>query len=373
MVAGKQAATEARRKAKSIRMHGHHRSEVVVVTGASAGVGRAIACRFGAQGASVVLLARGLDGLEGAKADVERAGGRALIIRTDVSDDRQVEEAAEQAEQTFGPIDVWINNAMVSVLSPALEMTAEEYRRVTDVTYLGYVFGTLAALRRMVPRNRGVVVQIGSALAYRAIPLQSAYCAAKHAVQGFTESLRSELLHDNSRVRLTTVQLPAVNTPQFSWIRTRMPRHPQPVPPIYQPEVVADAVYWVAHHRRREFAIGYPTVQAILGDKFIPGLLDHYLANVGYEAQQTAVPIDSNRRDNLYEPLPGDYGPRGRFGEQACEYSAQVWANRHRGWLAFGGVGLLAWWWGRRYGSRRPPRSGSAGRFRRPVRSVRAF
>ena len=216
-------------------MNGNNRSEVVVVTGASAGVGRAIARHFGAQGASVVLLARGLDGLEGARADVERAGGRALLIQTDVSNDRQVEATAEQAERTFGPIDVWINNAMVSVLSPALEMTAEEYRRVTDVTYLGYVFGTLAALRRMVPRDRGVVVQIGSALAYRAIPLQSAYCAAKHGVQGFTESLRSELLHEGSRVRLTTVQLPAVNTPQFSWIKTRMPGHPRPVPPIYQP------------------------------------------------------------------------------------------------------------------------------------------
>ncbi len=354
-------------------MNRNNRSEVVVVTGASAGVGRAIARHFGAQGASVVLLARGLDGLEGARADVERAGGRALVVQTDVSNDRQVEAAAEQAERTFGPIDVWINNAMVSVLSPALEMTAEEYRRVTDVTYLGYVFGTLAALRRMVPRDRGVVVQIGSALAYRAIPLQSAYCAAKHAVQGFTESLRSELLHEGSRVRLTTVQLPAVNTPQFSWIKTRMPRHPRPVPPIYQPEVVAEAVYWAAHHHRREFAVGYPTVQAILGDKFIPGLLDHYLASVGYEAQQTGVPVDPDRRDNLYEPLPGDYGARGLFSGQACDYSAQVWANRHRGWLALGGIGLLALWWRRRYGSRRPPRSGAAVRLRRTAVSVRTF
>ncbi|SLM47322.1 Short-chain dehydrogenase/reductase SDR [Nitrospira japonica] len=355
-------------------MTGNHRSEVVVVTGASAGVGRAIARRFGAQGASVVLLARGLDGLEGARADVEQAGGRALVIPTDVSDDRQVEAAAEQAERTFGPIDVWINNAMVSVLSPALDMTSGEYRRVTDVTYLGYVFGTLAALRRMVPRDRGVVIQIGSALAYRAIPLQSAYCAAKHAIQGFTESLRSELLHEGSRVRLTAVQLPAVNTPQFSWIRTRMPRHPRPVPPIYQPEVIAEAIYWVSHHHRREFAIGYPTVQAIVGDKFIPGLLDHYLAHVGYESQQTDVPVDPDRRDNLYEPLPGDYGARGRFSEQACDYSAQVWANRHRGWLAAGGVGLLAWWWSRRYGSRRRQAQGrSAARLRRPVKPVWAL
>jgi len=349
-------------------MDSTQQSEVVVVTGASAGVGRAIAREFGSHGASVVLLARGSDGLDGARDDVERAGGRALIVTTDMSDDRQVERAADQAEQVFGPIDVWINNAMVSVLSPALKMTPEEYRRVTDVTYLGYVYGTLAALRRMVPRDRGVVVQIGSALAYRAIPLQSAYCAAKHAVEGFTESLRSELIHDGSRVCLTTVHLPAVNTPQFSWIRTRMPRHPQPVPPIYQPEVVARAVYWAAHHPRRQFAVGYPTVQAIIGDKFIPGLLDHYLARVGYEAQQTDVPVDPGRPDNLYEPLPGDYGARGRFSEQACGYSAQVWANKYRKWLAFGGLGLFAWWWRRRRAIprvRRGLRSAPIGRHRR--------
>jgi NAD(P)-dependent dehydrogenase (short-subunit alcohol dehydrogenase family) len=321
--------------------------EVVVVTGASAGVGRAIAREFGSRGASVVLLARGRDGLEGAKEDIERLGGRALAIPTDVSDDQQVEAAAERAEQQFGPIDVWVNNAMVSVLSPALDMTAEEYRRVTEVTYLGYVFGTLTALRRMVPRDRGVVVQIGSALAYRAIPLQSAYCAAKHAIQGFTESLRSELIHDGSRVRLTIVQLPAVNTPQFSWIKTRMPRHPQPVPPIYQPEVIARSVYWAAHHDRREFAVGYPTVQAIMGDKFIPGLLDHYLARVGYDAQQTNQPVDPDRPDNLYAPLPGDHGARGEFSDRAHDFSVQAWANRYRGWLAWGSVGLAAWWWGR--------------------------
>jgi NAD(P)-dependent dehydrogenase (short-subunit alcohol dehydrogenase family) len=283
---------------------------------------------------------------------VERLGGRALAVPTDVSDDQQVEQAADSIERAFGPIDVWINNAMVSVLSPALEMTAEEFRRVTDVTYLGYVYGTLSALRRMVPRDRGVVVQIGSALAYRAIPLQSAYCAAKHAIQGFTESLRSELIHDGSRVRLTIVQLPAVNTPQFSWIKTRMPRHPQPVPPIYQPEVIARAVYWTAHHRRREFAVGYPTVQAILGDKFIPGLLDHYLARVGYDSQQTREPVPPNRANNLYQPLPGDYGARGEFSDRALDYSLQSWANRYRGWLALGGLGLAAWWWqGRRSSS----------------------
>ncbi|HKY71601.1 MAG TPA: SDR family oxidoreductase, partial [Nitrospira sp.] len=294
---------------------------------------------------SVGLLARSRDGLAGAAADVERLGGRALAVITDVSDDAQVEQAAEKIEREVGEIDIWVNNAMVSVLSPALQMTAEEYRRVTEVTYLGYVYGTLAALRRMVPRNRGVVVQVGSALAYRSIPLQSAYCAAKHAVQGFTESLRSELIHDGSRVHLTAVQLPAVNTPQFSWIRTRMPRHPQPVPPIYQPEVIARAVYWAAHHRRREFSIGYPTVQAIIGDKFIPGWLDHYLAAVGYESQQTQEPVPPGRPDNLFKPLPGDYGARGEFSDRALEFSVQAWLNRHRGWLALGGLGLAAWWW----------------------------
>jgi NADP-dependent 3-hydroxy acid dehydrogenase YdfG len=322
------------------------RPEVVVVTGASAGVGRAITREFARHGACLGLLARSRDGLAGAADDVKRLGGRALTVITDMADDQQVEAATEQIERELGPIDIWINNAMVSVLSPALQMTADEYRRVTEVTYLGYVYGTLAALRRMVPRDRGVVVQIGSALAYRSIPLQSAYCAAKHAVQGFTESLRTELIHDGSRVRLTTVQLPAVNTPQFSWIRTRMPCHPQPVPPIFQPEVIARAVYWAAHHRRREFSVGFPTVKAIIGDKFIPGLLDHYLASIGYESQQTREPVSPGRPDNLHTPLPGDYGARGEFSDRAVDYSLQAWLNRHRGWLALGGLGLAAWWWG---------------------------
>ena len=327
------------------RADGRRPTEVVVVTGASAGVGRAIAREFARHGASVGLLARSRDGLAGATEDVERLGGRALAVITDVSDDRQVEAAAERIERELGPIDIWVNNAMVSVLSPALQMTPAEYRRVTEVTYLGYVYGTLTALRRMVPRDRGVVVQIGSALAYRSIPLQSAYCAAKHAVQGFTESLRSELIHDGSRVHLTSVQLPAVNTPQFSWIRTRMPRHPQPVPPIYQPEVIARAVYWTAHHRRREFSVGLPTVKAIIGDKFIPGWLDYYLACTGYKSQQTQEPIQAGRRDNLYAPLPGDYGARGEFSRRALDFSVQTWINRYRGWLALGGLSLAAWLW----------------------------
>jgi NAD(P)-dependent dehydrogenase (short-subunit alcohol dehydrogenase family) len=280
--------------------------------------------------------------LDAARREVEEAGGQALVLTADVADDGQVEEAAESVERHFGPIDVWINNAMVSVLSPALDMTAEEFRRVTDVTYLGYVYGTLAALRRMQPRNRGVIVQVGSALAYRAIPLQSAYCGAKHAVQGFTEALRSELIHDGSRIHLTTVQLPAVNTPQFKWIKSRMPCHPQPVPPIYQPEVIARAIYWAAHHRRREVSVGWPTVQAIVGDKFIPGLLDYYLAWTGYEAQQTAEAVAPDRPNNLFEPVPGDYGAHGGFDKGARRSSVQFWANRQRGWLTLAGFGLAA-------------------------------
>lgn len=318
--------------------------KVVVVTGASAGIGRAIAVEFGRHGHAVGLLARGRDGLEGAQQDVMRVGGSACLVQADVADPDQVERAAAQIETDLGPIDVWINNAMVSVLSPVKDMTSDEFKRVTDVTYLGYVYGTLAALRRMLPRDRGVIIQIGSALAYRAIPLQSAYCAAKHAIQGFTESLRSELIHDESRIQVATVHLPAVNTPQFSWIKSRMPRHPQPVPPIFQPEVIARSVYWVAHHPRREFTIGISAVQAIIGDKFIPGLLDHYLASMGYDAQQTHESVDPNRPNNLYAPLPGDYGARGQFDDRSIDYSVQAWVNRYRGWLALGGLSLTALW-----------------------------
>lgn len=336
------------------------RAEVVVVTGASAGIGRAIVREFARHGAWVGLVARGRAGLDGARREVEAAGGRALALPADVSDPDQVERAAGAVEEHLGPIDVWINNAMVSVLSPAQDMTAAEYRRVTEVTYLGYVHGTLAALRRMRPRDAGTIVQIGSALAYRAIPLQSAYCGAKHAVQGFTESLRCELFHDGSRIHLTTVQLPAVNTPQFSWIRTRMPRHPQPLPPMYQPEVVARAVYWAAHHRRRELTIGLSAVQAIVGDKFIPGLLDRYLGRIGYAAQQTGDRIDPNRPDNLYDPVPDDRGAHGVFDRRACAHSLHAWANMHRAWLALAGIGLGASWWAARRASRATAEPSSA-------------
>jgi NAD(P)-dependent dehydrogenase (short-subunit alcohol dehydrogenase family) len=318
------------------------KSRVVVITGASAGVGRATVREFAKYGASIGLLARDRDRLESARQEVEELGGRALVLPTDVADSDQVEAAALQVEEAFGAIDVWVNVAMVSVLSPVKEMTADEYRRVTEVTYLGYVHGTLAALKRMLPRDRGIIIHVGSALAYRSIPLQSAYCGAKHAIQGFTESLRSELIHDGSHVRVTIVQLPAVNTPQFNWIKTRMPRHPQPVPPIYQPEVIARAIVWSADHNRRELTVGVSAVKAIIGEKFIPGTLDHYLAWIGYNAQQTDQPIDPNRPNNLYDAVLGDYGAHGEFDRRARNVSVQLWLNMYRGWLALFGVGIAA-------------------------------
>src|SRR5438552_12432233 len=269
--------------------------QVVVVTGASAGVGRAVVRAFARKGADVGLLARGIDGLEGARREVEAAGGRAVIAPTDVADAAAVNAAADRVERELGPIDVWVNNAMVSVFSPVRELTPEEVKRVTDVTYLGVVHGTLAALKRMLPRDRGAIVQVGSALAYRGIPLQAAYCGAKHAIQGFTESLRCELLHDNSHVHVAMVQLPAMNTPQFDWVKSRLPREPQPVPPIYAPEIAADAIVWAASARRREISVGAPTVAAIWGNKVASGLLDRYLAATAYDSQQTAEPADPDR------------------------------------------------------------------------------
>jgi len=271
------------------------KSEVVVITGSSAGLGRAAAWEFARRGACVGLLARGVDGLRGAKAEVESLGGKAIILPTDVADADAVESAARKVEREFGQIDVWVNCAMASVFSPVREMKPEEYKRVTEVTYLGYVYGTLAALRRMLPRNRGTVVQVGSALAYRSIPLQSAYCAAKHAIMGFTDSLRCELIHDNSKVRITVVQMPALNTTQFGWVKSRLKHKAQPVPPIYQPEIGARAIYWAAHHDRREVYVGAPTVAAIVGNKFAPGILDHYLGRTGYKSQQTSEPEDPKR------------------------------------------------------------------------------
>src|SRR5438309_19250 len=306
--------------------------ETVVITGASAGVGRATALEFAKKGARVALLARGRDGLEAARKEVEEFGGKALVVLVDVAHADHVEAAATQIEAELGEIDIWINNAMVSVFSPIKEMAPEEFRRVTEVTYLGCVHGTLAALKRMLPRNRGVIVQVGSALAYRAIPLQSAYCAAKHALQGFTESLRSELLHDKSGVRVTMVHLPALNTPQFQWVKSRLPRKAQPVSPIFQPEVAADAIHWAAHHRRRELWVGSTTAAAIVGNRLVPGVGDRYLARTGYDSQQMSGREEPNRPDNLWQPVDGeaDRGAHGAFDARAISRSPQLWAATHR-------------------------------------------
>jgi NAD(P)-dependent dehydrogenase (short-subunit alcohol dehydrogenase family) len=303
---------------------------VVVVTGGTAGVGRATVREFASRGAAVAVLARGADGLEATRREVEAMGGRALAISTDVADARAVEHAAEEVERTLGPIDVWVNNAMTSVFSPVRELEAEEVRRVTDVTYLGTVNGTLSALRRMLPRDRGVIIQVGSALAYRAIPLQAAYCGAKHAIIGFTESLRTELLHDGSSVQVCNVHLPAMNTPQFDWVKSRLPNEAQPVPPIYQPEVAARAIAHVATHPRRELLVAFPTWKAVIGDKIAPGALDHYLARNGFESQQTNAPRDPDDPNNLWEPVPGDHGARGRFGDRSTDRSPLLWMSLHR-------------------------------------------
>lgn len=317
---------------------------VIVVTGASAGVGRATVRRLARPGVALGLIARGPDGLEGARREVEDAGGRALVLPLDVADPDALEQAAERVEQELGPIDAWVNNAMASVFSPVREMKPEEYRRVTEVTYLGVVYGTLAALRRMSPRDQGVIVQVGSALAYRGIPLQSAYCAAKHAIQGFMDSLRSELLHDGSRVQVCMVQMPALNTPQFDWVRSRLPHKAQPVPPIFQPEVAAEAIEFAIRHPRREILVGFPTVKAVFGNKLVPNFADHYLADHGYDSQQTDEPEIPDRADNLWAPVPGDHGARGRFSARAKPRSWQLEANRNRGWLlAMAAVGA-AWW-----------------------------
>jgi NAD(P)-dependent dehydrogenase (short-subunit alcohol dehydrogenase family) len=312
------------------------------VTGASAGVGRAVVREFARQRAWIGLLARGEEGLAAAAREVEAAGGRALALPTDVADQPSVEAAADAVEGELGPIDVWVNNAMVSVLAPLSEVTPEEFRRVTEVTYLGYVWGTMAALRRMRPRDRGCIVQVGSALAYRAIPLQAAYCGAKHAINGFTESVRCELLHDRSRVRIVVVQLPGVNTPQFEWIRNKMPHTSQPVGPVYQPEVAARAVEWASRHGRREVQVGAPTVEAILADKLAPGLMDRYLAGTVYEGHQTDQPEDPGRPDNLFQPVGGDHGAHGPFDDRAKARSLQLWATTHRRSLALAAVGATA-------------------------------
>jgi NAD(P)-dependent dehydrogenase (short-subunit alcohol dehydrogenase family) len=319
-------------------MRNGKQKRVVVITGASAGVGRTAAHEFAKEGARIGLIARGRAGLGGAKREVEERGGDALVLPADVADAVAVEAAATEVEKQFGPIDVWVNDAMASVFSPIKEMTAEEFKRVTEVTYLGYVYGTLTALKRMLPRDRGVIIQVGSALAYRGIPLQAAYCAAKHAIQGFCDSLRCELIHDKSNVRVTMIQMPALNTPQFGWVKSRLPRRAQPVPPIFQPEVAARAIVYASHHPRREIYVGLPTVEAIVGNKIAPAALDHYLAHNCYDAQQTNEPEDPNRPDNLWEPVDAneDRGAHGTFGDRARNWSPQLWTDLHRGWIALG-------------------------------------
>ncbi len=327
--------------------------EVVVITGASAGVGRATVRAFARRGAWIGLLARGHAGLEAARAEVEALGGRAIAIPTDVADAEQVEAAAAQVEEAFGPIDIWVNDAMTSVFSPFKEMTNDEFKRVTEVTYLGFVYGTKAALKRMIPRNHGVIVQVGSALAYRGIPLQSGYCGSKHAIQGFTESVRTELMHDHSKVRITMVQMPALNTPQFNWVKSRLPRQAQPVPPIYQPEVAAEAIYFAAHHKRRQIYVGLSTVIAIWGNNMAPWLGDWYLSRTGYKSQQTDQLRDPRTPNNLYQPVDDahDYGAHGRFDQRATSYSKELWLDLYRpqilgatlATLGVAALGALAW------------------------------
>lgn len=317
--------------------------EIVVITGASAGAGRAAVREFAKQGAHIGLIARGRDGLEAAAREVEEYGGRPLVLPVDVADPAAVQDAADQVEQKLGPIDIWVNNAMTSVFSPIREMTPEEFRRVTEVTYLGYVYSTLAALKYMLPRNRGTIVHVGSALAYRSIPLQAAYCASKHAVLGFFASLRTELIHDGSNVHTTMVQMPALNTPQFGWVRSRLPRKAQPVPPIYQPEVAARLIYHAAHHpERREWYASWSVLKAIFGNKLAPSYADHYLAKNGYDSQQYDGWEDPNRQDNLYEPLSGDHGAHGVFDCRAKSWSAEAWAEEHGGMLGAVLLGLGA-------------------------------
>ncbi len=308
-------------------------TQTVAITGASAGIGRAAARLFGQRGDRVALIARGHAGLEGAVRDVERAGGTALAVPADVADFAQLDRAATEIEDAFGPIDVWVNVAFASVFAPFAETTPEEFRRVTEVTYLGFVHGTMAALARMRPRDHGAIVQVGSALGARGIPLQSAYCGGKHAINGFTESLRCELRHDKSNVHVTVVQIPAVNTPQFSWVRSRLPRHPQPVPPIYQPEVAARGIVYAADHpRHKQYVVGATTAATIMANRVAPALLDRYLARAGYDSQQTGEP-EPSRPDNLREPVDeprgDDHGAHGEFDDRSHRHSAQLFVSHH--------------------------------------------
>jgi NAD(P)-dependent dehydrogenase (short-subunit alcohol dehydrogenase family) len=328
-------------------MKNPNRGKVVAVTGASAEVGRAVVREFARQGAQIGLIARGRERLEATRHEVEELGGNALVLPADVANAQQIEAGAERVERELGPIDIWVNDAMTTVFAPFLEITADEFKRTTAVTYLGQVYGTMAALKRMHPRDRGCIVQVGSALAFRSIPLQSPYCGAKHAIVGLTDSIRSELIHNGSAVHITAVRLPAMNTPQFSWCRTRLPRHPQPVPPIFQPEVAARAIVWAASHKRREVNVGWPTVEAIYAQEIAPSFADHYLAKHCFDGQQTSEPVSPDRPDNLFEPVPGDYSTHGIFDDHAKSFSVQSSMNlkltdltTHRGLAGLAGMAL---------------------------------
>lgn len=335
------------REVDKVTMRNPNLGKVVVVTGASAGVGRAVVTEFARQGAHIGLIARGKERLEATRREVEQLGAKALVLPADVANAEEVEAAAERVERELGPIDIWVNDAMTTIFAPFLEITADEFKRATEVTYLGQVYGTMAALKRMHSRNRGTIVQVGSALAYRSIPLQSPYCGAKHAIVGFTDAIRSELIHDGSSVHITAVMLPAMNTPQFSWCRTRLPRHPQPVPPIFQPEVAARAIVWAANHKQREVYVGWPTVEAIYAQDIAPSFADHYLAKHAFDGQQTSEPVSPNRPDNLFEPVQGEYAAHGMFDDRAKDFSVQSFMNRksinltsHRSLVVLAGMAL---------------------------------
>jgi NAD(P)-dependent dehydrogenase (short-subunit alcohol dehydrogenase family) len=322
---------------------------IVVVTGGSAGIGRATVREFAGNGYDVAILARGKDGLAATKREIEAAGRRALAVPTDVSDWKAVDDAAERIERDLGEIDIWVNNAFAGIFSRFMDVTPEEYERVTNVTYLGQVNGTRAALKRMLPRARGKIVLVGSALAYRGIPLQSAYCGAKHAIQGFLDSLRTELLHEGTKVSITMVQLPGVNTPQFDWIRVKLPGQPRPVGKVYQPEVAARAIFAAAHGDRKEMLVGLPTLEAVWSNKVASSLLDDYLAATGFKSQQRPQPVQPDRKDNLFEPVAGDHGAHGSFDGEAVDSSTELWISEHKkgvglaalGAAAFAGAGFM--------------------------------